>query len=87
MLPSELLAVWKRKGTIWPRYAQLSDDNLEVAGDLIEIYKNHVGKKKGVVKEFTDEVEEKGYDYRFVRGLSFFSTEEVSSNATTRSTL
>jgi len=71
MLPSELLAVWKRKGTIWPRYAQLSDDNLEVAGDLIEVYKNHVGKKKSVVKEFTDEVEEKGYDYRFVRGLSF----------------
>jgi hypothetical protein len=71
MLPSELLAVWKRKGVIWPRYAKLSDDNLEVAGGLIEVYKNHVGQKKSAVKEFTDEVEEKGYDYRFVRGLSF----------------
>ena len=71
MLPSELLAVWKRKGVIWPRYAKLSDDNLEIAGGLIEVYKNHVGQKKSAVKEFTDEIEEKGYDYRFVRGLSF----------------
>jgi hypothetical protein len=71
MLPSELLAVWKRKGVIWPRYAKLSDDHLEVAASLIEVYKSHVGEKKSIIKEFTDEVEEKGYDYRFVRGLSF----------------
>ena len=71
MLPSELLAVWKRKGAIWPRYARLSDENLEVAGDLIAAYKSHVGEKKSVLKEFIDEMEEKGYDYRFVRGLSF----------------
>ncbi len=71
MLPSELLAVWKRKGVIWPRYAKLSDDNLETARGLIEVYKNHVGQKKSAVKEFIDEIEEKGYDYRFVRGLSF----------------
>ena len=71
MLPSELLAVWKRKGVIWPRYTKLSNDNLEVASGLIEVYKNHVGQKKSAVKEFTDEIEEKGYDYRFVRGLSF----------------
>jgi predicted nuclease of restriction endonuclease-like RecB superfamily len=71
MLPSELLAVWKRKGVIWPRYASLSDDNLEVAGRLIEVYKTHVGEKKSVLKGFADEMEDKGYDYRFVRGLSF----------------
>jgi hypothetical protein len=71
MLPSELLAVWKRKGVIWPRYAKLLDDNLEVASGLIGVYKNHVGEKKRVVKEFIDEIEGKGYDYRFVRGLSF----------------
>ena len=70
MLPSELLAVWKRKGAIWPRYATLSDENLEVASDLVAAYKSHVGEKKSVVKEFIDEMEEKGYDYRFVRGLS-----------------
>jgi hypothetical protein len=71
MLPSELLAVWKRKGVIWPRYAKLSSENLELANGLIGVYKSHVGEKKRVVKEFTDEIEGKGYDYRFVRGLSF----------------
>lgn len=71
MLPSELLAVWKRKGVIWPRYAKLSSDNLEVASSLIEAYESHTGKKKSAVKEFVDEIEEKGYDYRFARGLSF----------------
>jgi hypothetical protein len=71
MLPSELLAVWKRKGVIWPRYAKLSDDNLEVASNLIEVYKSHVGEKKSVVKQFVDEIEDEGYDYRFVRGLAF----------------
>jgi predicted nuclease of restriction endonuclease-like RecB superfamily len=71
MLPSELLAVWKRKGVIWPRYARLSDDNLKVASGLISIYKSHIGQKKCVVKQFTDEIEQKGYDYRFIRGLSF----------------
>ena len=71
MLPSELLAVWKRKGVIWPRYAKLSDDNLEVAKSLIEVYKSHVGEKKSVVKRFVDEIEDEGYDYRFGRGLAF----------------
>jgi len=71
MLPSELLAVRKRRGVIWPRYARLSDSNLEVANSLIRVYQNHLGEKKSVVKEVIDEIEEKGYDYRFVRGLSF----------------
>ena len=70
MLPSELLAVWKRKGTVWPRYATLSADKLEVANSLGEVYKRHVGEKKRVVKEFVDGFEDEGYDYRFVRGLS-----------------
>jgi predicted nuclease of restriction endonuclease-like RecB superfamily len=71
MLPSELLVVWKRKGVIWPRYAKQSEDNLEVANGLIEVYKRHVGEKKRVLKEFVGELEDSGYDYRFVRGLSF----------------
>jgi predicted nuclease of restriction endonuclease-like RecB superfamily len=71
MLPGELLAVWKRKGVIWPRYSRLSKDDLAVAASLIEAYKNHVGKKKNVVKGFVDELEDEGYEYRFVRGLAF----------------
>jgi len=71
MLPSDLLAVWKRKGVILPRYARLSEENLRVADSLIRIYSVHVGEKKRVLKEFVDELEDRGFDYRFVRGLSF----------------
>ncbi len=71
MLPGDLLAVWKRKGIIWPRYARFSDENLEVASALIEAYKRHVGEKKRVLKEFVGELEDGGFEYRFVRGLSF----------------
>lgn len=70
MLPSELLLVRRRKGRIWPRYARLSDENLEVAKLLIDAYSRHVGEKKNVLKVFVSELEDMGYDYRFVRGLS-----------------
>jgi hypothetical protein len=71
MLPSELLVVWKRKGVIWPRYARLSSDTLEIASSLIEVYRRHISEKKKVLKEFIGELEDRGYDYRFIRGLSF----------------
>jgi len=44
---------------------------LEVARILIEAYKCHVGGKKKILKELAGELEINGYDYRFVRGLSF----------------
>jgi predicted nuclease of restriction endonuclease-like RecB superfamily len=71
MLPSNLLTVWKRKGVIQPRYAQLSKDNLEVAGALIEAYKHALGEKKKMLREFVANLEDSGQEYRFVRGLSF----------------
>jgi len=71
VLPSNLLAVWKRKGVIQPRYAKLSKDNLEVASSLIEAYNRHLGEKKKALKEFVVELEDSGQDYHFVRGLSF----------------
>ena len=70
MLPSELLLVRRRKGRIWPRYAKLSDENLEVVKLLIEAYSRRVGEKKSVLKVFVGGLEDMGYDYRFVRGLS-----------------
>lgn len=70
MLPSNLLTVWKRKGTIQPRYAKPSTDNLQVANTLIEAYKHSVGKKKSTLKKIADDLEDKGYDYHLVRGLS-----------------
>ena len=70
MLPSNLLAVWKRKGEILPRYAKLSNYNLKVAGGLIEEYKEHIGEKKKTLKAVVTDLENKGYEYRFVRALA-----------------
>lgn len=70
MLPSNLLVVYKRKCEIQPRYAKLSSENLEVANRLIETYKGHGGEKKKVLTAFADELENQGYEYRFVRALS-----------------
>ena len=70
MLPSELLVVWKRKGSIWPRYARATEESLDVANSLIKAYENHVGEKKSVLKAFAGQLEDEGYEYRFVRGLA-----------------
>jgi predicted nuclease of restriction endonuclease-like RecB superfamily len=70
MLPSDLLTVWKRKGTIQPRYAKPSTVNLQIAKTLIEAYKQGIGKKKSTLKKLADTLEDEGYDYHFVRGLS-----------------
>ncbi len=70
MLPSNLLSVWKRKGEIQPRYAKSSSSNEEATNILIEAYKSHIGEKKKVLKSLVAELEDKGYEYRFVRALS-----------------
>ncbi len=70
MFPSNLLSVWKRKGEIQPRYAKPSSQNEEVVSFLIEAYKSHIGEKKKVLKALVAELEDKGYEYRFVRALS-----------------
>jgi predicted nuclease of restriction endonuclease-like RecB superfamily len=70
MLPSNLLSVWKRKGTIQPRFAQPSADNLIVARTLIETYVQGVGQKKSALRSVGEELEDKGYDFHLVRGLS-----------------
>jgi predicted nuclease of restriction endonuclease-like RecB superfamily len=70
MLPTNLLSVWKRKGTIQPRFARASADNLIVAKTLIETYTHGVGKKKYALKSIGEELEDKGYDFHLVRGLS-----------------
>ncbi len=70
MLPSNLLSVWKRKGEILPRYAKSSSSNDEAIIFLIEAYKTHIGEKKKNLKTLVTELEDKGYEYRFVRALS-----------------
>ena len=70
MLPSNLLLTQKRRDTIKPTYAQLSKENLQVANLLIHTYKENLGKKKGELDAATENLEELGYDYRFLRGLA-----------------
>ena len=70
MLPSNLLRTKKRGDTIKPIYAQLSKENLEVANLLIQTYKENLGRKKGELDAATENMEELGYDYRFIRGLT-----------------
>ena len=62
--------VYKRKGEIQPRYAKLSSENLEAANRLIEAYKSHVGEKKKALTAFATDLENQGYEYRFVRALA-----------------
>jgi len=70
VLPSNLLSVWKRKGTIQPRFARSSGDNLIVAKTLIEAYNQSIGKRKIILKRVVDELEDEGHDFHLVRGLS-----------------
>ncbi|XES78395.1 MAG: DUF790 family protein [Candidatus Bathyarchaeia archaeon] len=70
MLPSGLLVVYKRKGEIQPRYAKLSSENLDIANRLIEAYGDHIGEKKKVLASFVADLENEGYEYRFVRALA-----------------
>jgi hypothetical protein len=67
MLPSELLAVKIRKGNISPVFAYLTEDNLEVAFNLIRIFEGCVGKKQRELAELAEELE--GTNFRFIRGL------------------
>jgi predicted nuclease of restriction endonuclease-like RecB superfamily len=70
LLPSSLLFTRRRRDKIIPVYAQLNQENLEVASLLIQTYGDYVGKRKGELNEVVSGLEDTGYDYRYVRGLS-----------------
>ena len=70
MLPSSLLITRRWRDRIRPVYAKLSQENLWVAGLLMQTYSDCVGKSKSELNEAVDGLEDLGYDYRYVRGLS-----------------
>ncbi len=70
MLPSNLLIVRRWKNQIKPVYAKLTQENIEIADQLIQIYRKHCGSKKNTLKELLAEKENLYFDYRFIRGLS-----------------
>ncbi len=70
MLPSSLLITRRWRDRITPVYAQSTQENFELARLLIQTYRDHLGKRKDELNEATEGLEELGYDYRYVRGLS-----------------
>lgn len=70
MLTSELLVARKRGDSIRPVFAELNEENLEVAKKLIDTFKKLIGERKGELRETLEDLEGLGYDFRYVRGLS-----------------
>jgi predicted nuclease of restriction endonuclease-like RecB superfamily len=70
LLPSSLLITRRWRDKIRPVYAQLNKENLEGARVLVQTYGDYVGKTKGELSEAVNGLEDLGYDYRYVRGLS-----------------
>ncbi len=68
MLPTELLLTRTKKDRIYPNLVQIDADHQELAEELIEIYRNLVGKKKSEIDELVTDLEQ-GLDFKLVRGL------------------
>ena len=69
-MPSNLLITRRWRSRIKPVYAELRQENLGFASLLIQTYRDYVGRRKGKLNEAMNGLEDLGYDYRYVRGLS-----------------
>lgn len=67
ILPFEHIRIFRRKGIIKPIFIR---ENLGILDTLVEVFKEHIGKKKGVLNEAISDCEHLGYDYKMVRGLA-----------------
>ncbi|MBK5190706.1 MAG: DUF790 family protein [Methanosarcinales archaeon] len=68
MLPSDLLITRIKKDRIYPDFAQLTAEHLELTAELIDVYKNLTGKKKSEIDVLLEELEQ-GLNFKRVRGL------------------
>ncbi|MBS7288739.1 MAG: DUF790 family protein [Candidatus Freyarchaeota archaeon] len=82
MLPSELLVVKVYGNKIFPCFARLSRENIELASEVIEVFRSSTGRKRDEILDIVGEFEQ-GVNYRFIRGLRVLlerrSTFEVRS--------
>ncbi|MFH0748426.1 MAG: DUF790 family protein [Candidatus Bathyarchaeota archaeon] len=69
-MPTSLLVTKRSRDKIMPVYAELTTANLEIANLLIDLYSEHIDRKKGILNQAVLELENIGYEYRFVRGLA-----------------
>jgi predicted nuclease of restriction endonuclease-like RecB superfamily len=70
LLPAPLLITEVNRGHITPVFAPLSNDNLSLAEMIVDAYSTSVESRKGEIDSRIQGYEDKGADYRFVRGLS-----------------
>ncbi len=66
-LPFEHIRMFRRSGVIKPVFIR---EPLGILDTLIEVFKDHVDKKRGALDETVGDCEHLGYDFRMVRGLS-----------------
>ena len=67
ILPFDHIRVFRRKGVIKP---VLIREEIGILDTLIEVYRDHVGKKRGALDSVLSDCEYLGYDFRLVRGLA-----------------
>lgn len=70
VLPSDLLRAKISKGEIRPLYVNPDPGTLALAERIIGIFRDCTGKRKGELLKRLREVEDEGYDFKLVRGLS-----------------
>jgi predicted nuclease of restriction endonuclease-like RecB superfamily len=68
MLPSELLITRTRKDRIYPEFLQVNAEQLELAQELIDVYRTFVNRKKSEINEILEDLEQ-GLQFKRVRGL------------------
>ncbi|MDT7777514.1 MAG: uncharacterized protein QOC99_26 [Acidobacteriota bacterium] len=70
MLTADLSMSWQRGDQIKPRYIDAGDEEyLRVAGDLVALFVEYVGRTRAALEESLQEYVGTGTDYRILRGL------------------
>lgn len=67
ILPFDHIRVFRRKGVIKPI---LIREPMGVLDTLIEVYKDHLDEKRGLLSSVVSDCEYLGYDFKLVRGLA-----------------
>jgi predicted nuclease of restriction endonuclease-like RecB superfamily len=89
MLTADLAMSWQRGDQIKPRYIDAADEEyLRVAGDLVALFTDHVGRTRAALAESLQEYVGTGTGYRILRGLIKLLTDrcEFKTNAPTEPT-
>src|SRR5437764_12637056 len=70
MLTADLALSWQRSEQIKPRYIDTGDEEyLRASEDLVALFAEHVGARRGALEESLQEYVGTGTDYKLMRGL------------------